>query len=64
MTMRDPRLNPQPGDELSDIHYTRVVVQRDGDRLLLESWGNRYWMSLNSWQKWCRDGGAEPAAGR
>jgi hypothetical protein len=62
MIDRNPCSDPQPGDELSDIHYTRRVVQREAQRVLLESWGNRYWMSLRSWQKWCGEGGAKPAA--
>jgi hypothetical protein len=41
MTARDPRIDPQPGDELRAGFTLRRVIERDGERLLVEKWGQR-----------------------
>jgi hypothetical protein len=49
---RDPRINPQPGDELRAGALIRRVIERAGEKLLVEGWGQRYWMPLKTWQRW------------
>jgi hypothetical protein len=59
MTARDPRIDPQPGDELRGGYYMRRVLKREGAKLLVESGLTHYWMRVDSWQKWCEQSGAE-----
>jgi len=41
---RDPRTDPQPGDEVRDSSgELRRAVKREGDKVLVEGWGKRYW---------------------
>jgi hypothetical protein len=57
MTGRDPRIDPQPRDELRAGFTVRRVIERDGGRLLVEKWGHRYWIRLKTWQEWCERSG-------
>ena len=56
---RDPRFDPQPGDELRCIAIMRRVVKREGGELLIQSEHTRYWVRLDRWQHWCQQAGAE-----
>jgi hypothetical protein len=58
---RDPRTDPQPGDELRGNGQIRRVVIREGNRLLVEGPRTRYWMRLDRWQEWCEKSRAEAA---
>lgn len=55
---RDPRIDPQPGDELRGNGQIRCVVKREGDRVSIEGPGTRYWMRLDRWQAWCEKSSA------
>jgi hypothetical protein len=55
---RDPRTDPQPGDELRDTGQIRRVVKREGERILVEGPRTRYWMRLDRWRRWCEKSGA------
>ena len=59
MTPRDPRIDPQPGDKIRGGPMMRRVIRREGDMLGCETWGKRYRMRLDNWQKWCKESGAE-----
>ena len=59
---RDPRTNPQPGDEVRNGATIRRVIKRDTENLLIEGWGQRYRIKLKTWQGWCEDRRAEVAA--
>jgi hypothetical protein len=61
MTARDPRIDPQPGDELRVGAVIRRVIERAGEKVLVEGWGQRYWMQVKTWQKWCEQSGAKAA---
>lgn len=56
---RDPRIDPQPGDELRGVTIIRRVIKREGGKLLIQSEHTRYWVRLDRWQRWCQQGGAE-----
>ncbi len=56
---RDPRTDPQPGDELRGDGVSRRVFQRNGERVLIVGPGTRYWMRLDRWQAWCEKSRAE-----
>ena len=58
VTTRDPRIDPQPGDEVRDIGIIRRVVRREGEKLLIQGL-RTYWMRVDTWQKWCEQSGAE-----
>lgn len=58
---RDPRSDPQPGDEMRGGCYIRKVVRREGDKVLIEGFNGRYWMRVDRWQEWCEKSGAEAA---
>jgi hypothetical protein len=59
---RDPRNDPQPGDELRGRgSIFRRILKREGERLLIQRWGQRYWIPVKIWQKWCEQSGAEIA---
>jgi hypothetical protein len=55
---RDPQIDPQQGDELRAGARIRRVIERAEDRLLVEGWGQRYWMPVKTWQRWCEKTGA------
>ena len=59
MPTRDPRIDPQPGDELRTGPIMRRVINREGGKLLIQSEHKRYWMKVDSWQKWCEQSGTE-----
>lgn len=56
--IRDPRSNPQPGDELRGDGQSRRVIRLDGDRVLISGPQKRYWMRVDRWQAWCQKSGA------
>ncbi len=64
MTARDPRIDPQPGDELRDGANVRCVLQREGDVLWCLVGLVRYQTSLARWQQWCEHTGAEVLTGQ
>jgi hypothetical protein len=51
---RDPRTDPQPGDEIRLQGSIRRVTWRRGERLRCQSGAMRFPLSLRSWQEWCR----------
>ena len=52
MTARDPRIDPQPGDELRGFDgQIRKVIRRDGDALLCEDGAIRYKTTLQRWRE-------------
>jgi len=52
---RNPRIDPQPGDELRGDNFSiRRVIQREADTLLIERWKRRNWILVQTWQKWCK----------
>ena len=53
---RDPRTNPQAGDELRDTGIIRRVIRRDGNKLLIHNGRSAHWMRLDRWQEWCEKG--------
>jgi len=67
MTSRDPRIDPQPGDEVRDTGNIRHVIRREGDKVYIRGvrgyWMRGYWMRLDNWQKWCEESGAAGGAG-
>jgi hypothetical protein len=56
MIVRDPRINPRPGDELR-AGFSIRRVERDGERLLIEKWDHHYWIRLQTWREWCAQSG-------
>ena len=51
---RDPRIDPQPGDEvLAPDGQLRKVVARDGDLVRCLDGVMRYRIKLKKWQSWC-----------
>jgi hypothetical protein len=60
---RDPRIDPQPGDELRIGAVIRRVIEREGKELLIQAEDARYWVRVDRWQRWCQLGGAEIAGG-
>ena len=61
---RDPRSDPRPGDEVRNGAVIRRVIERDTDKLLVEGWGKRAWMKIETWQGWCENSRVEVAAGQ
>jgi hypothetical protein len=59
---RDPRTDPQPGDELRGGAIMRRMLKREGGKLLIQSEHRRYWMRVDRWREWCEKSGAEGAA--
>ena len=58
---RDPRTDPQQGDELRGPDYIRRVIRRKGDMLLINTGTKRYHMHLDRWREWWERNGAELA---
>lgn len=61
-TTRNPRVDPESGDELRGSGQIRRVIKREGDMLLIDGGRRRYWMSLDRWQEWCEKSSAVAAA--
>jgi hypothetical protein len=55
---RDPRIDPQPGDELRSGTIMQREIKRDGRELLIQTEHTRYWVLVDRWQRWCQQGGA------
>ena len=53
MTARDPRTNPQPGDEVRIDGLIRRVVRIQDGIVWCQTGNRRYQMLLTRWQKWC-----------
>jgi hypothetical protein len=56
---RDPRADPQPGDELLGRGELRRVVRREGDILWCQAGAIRYKTMLQGWHEWCRKSAEE-----
>ena len=56
---RDPRVDPQPGDELLGRGQLRRVVRREGDILWCQDGAIRYKTTVLGWQEWCRKSAEE-----
>ena len=58
---RDPRIDPQPGDEVRGGPYMRriTVLEREGGKVLIARGRIHHWMRVDTWQKWCKERGAE-----
>ena len=63
MTTRNPRIDPQPGDEVRNGTIMRRVIKRDGRELLIQTEHTRYWVRVDRWQRWCEQGGADIVTG-
>ena len=61
---RDPRIDPQLGDEVRIIGLIRRVIQVDRDMVWCQSGDRRHKMLLSRWRKWADKSGetAEPSA--
>ena len=58
---RDPRTDPQPGDQmLSATGELRTVVRRDGETLSCQDGVMRYSVTLRRWVVWCEKNSAKP----
>jgi hypothetical protein len=58
MTIRDPRSDPQPGDELRDTRdqIKRRVLKREGARVFVDiDSKTRFWVKLASWRRWAAE---------
>jgi hypothetical protein len=51
---RDPRVDPQPGDELLGRGQLRSVIRREGNILWCQDGAMRYKTTVQGWQEWCR----------
>ena len=58
---RDPRLDPQTGDEFRGGPWLRRVIRRDGDGLVCQTGLRRYRMRVTAWREWCEKSGAKAA---
>ena len=58
---RDPRSDPQPGDELPQQRRDSAhVFKREGEKLLIRDGPRtRYWMHVDRWREWCNNSRAE-----
>ena len=56
---RDPRVDPQPGDELLGRGQLRRVVRREGNELWCQDGAIRYKTTVQGWQEWCRKSAEE-----
>ena len=50
---RDPRIDPQRGDEVRCGGLPRRVIRREGAILWCHSGGMPYRIRLDVWRKWC-----------
>ncbi len=63
MDSRDPRIDPQAGDEVRGVDgQLRNVIRREDDLLWCQDGAMRYRTTLQRWQEWCllADTAAEP----
>ena len=58
MTARDPRIDPQPGDEVRVGPYMRRVLKREGAKLHVATGLPQYWIPVDRWKRWCEKSGA------
>ena len=52
---RDPRIDPQQGDEVRAGDEVRQIIGRDDDIVRCIDGVMRYRIKLSRWQKWCHD---------
>jgi len=50
---RDPRVDPQRGDEVRCGGLLRRVIRREGEMLWCRSGGMPYRIRLQIWRRWC-----------
>ena len=61
MTARDPRIDPQPGDEVRGVDgQIRRVIRREGDKMWCKDGAMRDQTTVVRWQEWCEEGGEAP----
>lgn len=54
--IRDPRIDPQPGDEVRAAgRKLRKIVARDDDVERCLDGAMRYKIELTNWQRWCQE---------
>jgi hypothetical protein len=58
LAVRDPFIDPQPGDEVGVDAVIRHVIERDCERVFIHGPRTHYLMRLDHWQEWCRHRGA------
>jgi hypothetical protein len=55
MNTRDPRTDPQPGDEVRGVDgQIRRVIRREGENLWCQDGAMRYQTTVERWQEWCK----------
>ena len=55
---RDPRTDPQPGDEVRVDTLIRKLIERDGERVFVHGYRTHYWLHLERWRAWCEKSSA------
>lgn len=54
MPTRDPRHDPQPGDEYHALGgYPRKIVEREPNRVRVEYGDRRIWLRIDVWRQKC-----------
>jgi hypothetical protein len=57
--MRDPRVDPMPGDQVRSSHTTRTVLRVVNDKVLYEDEVGQAVDTLEQWVRWCHMSEAE-----
>ena len=52
-TGRDPRTDPQPGDDVRVSGQLRSVIRREGDALWCKDGAISYKTTVQRWKEWC-----------
>jgi len=52
--IRDPRVDPKPGDEVRRGHWRKVVEVTDGKVRYMTSKGACNWTTVDRWCKWAK----------
>lgn len=53
MNTRDPKIDPQPGDELRRGGNIRRVIRREVELVYCRDGAMSYRIKLKRWQEWC-----------
>jgi len=53
LTGRDPRTDPQPGDDVRMSGQLRSVIRREGDALWCKDGAISYKTTVQRWKEWC-----------
>jgi hypothetical protein len=53
LTSRDPRIDPQPGDEVRIGGQLRIVIRREGEALWCKDGAISYKTTVQRWREWC-----------